>query len=483
MFRKNTPLILALFWVSSLILVSCSAPPTGLPEAELSPSLPPPQVTQRSQTEVPDPEIPTPAPPPATSGIDVVEADLSGVTLSFWHVWSWETGDRLERLVDTFNAVNEFGIRVETVKQDGYGELNRALSGALATEALPHLIVGFPNQLRLWESEDQILVDLQAYINDPIWGYTESEQADFYPRMWAQDIADEKRLGLPAQRSLQFLFYNRTWADELGFETPPETLEEFTTQACAAAGEYFNDEDQSNDGLGGWTIDTSTATVLGWFRAFGGEYDFPDGYRFGSEQNTLALGYLKSLFDRGCAWLAASRYPNEEFATRKALFINTSIAGIPYQEEAFSLAGSEDNWTSIPFPGENGESITILFGPSYAIVESDEVEQLATWLFLKWLLEPNNQAQWVEVSGHLPSRISALDSLAVYQASHPQWAAAAALISTAYAEPQHASWGTVRWTVSDAAEQVFRLGLTEEQVPALLEELDLTAAELHASYR
>jgi ABC-type glycerol-3-phosphate transport system substrate-binding protein len=124
-----------------------------------------------------------------------------------------------------------------------------------------------------------------------------------------------------------------------------------------------------------------------------------------------------------------------------------------------------------------------VFGPSFAMLKSTPEEELATWLLIKWLLEPENQARWIRASDHLPSRASAAEALTDYAEQHPQWEEALALLQLAQPEPGHASWGVVRWALSDAAEQLFRLGLTSEQVPALLEELEDTAAEMHARSR
>ena len=260
----------------------------------------------------------------------------------------------------------------------------------------------------------------------------------------------------------------------MGFTQPPATIEAFTEQACAAAGFFFSDEDPTNDGLGGWVIDTSTSTMLGWIEAFGGAIETPQGYQFGGEEVTESFAFIKDLYDRGCAWLSANRYPNAELATRQALFISSSLSGLPFQQEAFEQAGSDDLWTVLPFPTLDGQPVVPLTGPSFAMIKTTPAEQLGTWLFLKWLLEPERQARWVSASGHLPSRASARAALETYEAAHPQWSSALALLPYSRSEPRHGSWGVVRWALSDAAEQIYRLGLTLDQLPALQEELDQT---------
>ncbi len=417
------------------------------------------------------------------SQLGVETRDLQGTTLTFWHVWSWEAGEALQDLVDQFNRDNPDGIQVEAENLESYGDLSRQLTEALAAGDPPQVVVGFNNQIRGWDRSFGAVVDLGPYVSDPERGFSTDDMKDFYPLFWEQEQYGDARLGLPAQRSAQVLFYNTTWAQELGFSAPPATLAEFEEQACTAAAAYFNDEDETNDGLGGWVIDTTTAPVLTWIYAFGGEVETPSGYEFVTPETENAFAFLKGLFDSGCGWLAQSRFPNDEFATRKALFISSSTTGLPFQEEAFSENGSSDRWQVIAYPSATGTPIIDVFGPSFAILESSPSEQLAAWLFVRWLLEPENQAAWIETTGHLPSRAAALDHLAGYAGRHAQWNQAVQLLPWGLPEPKHASWGSVRWVLSDAAEQMFRIGLTPEQLPALLLELERTAAELHAQSR
>ncbi len=52
-------------------------------------------------------------------------------------------------------------------------------------------------------------------------------------------------------QSAQVMFYNNTWASELGFDAAPQTADEFKEQACAAAAANDADDTPDNDGTGG----------------------------------------------------------------------------------------------------------------------------------------------------------------------------------------------------------------------------------------
>ncbi len=425
---------------------------------------------------------PTATPEPV-SPLGVDPADLRGVNVQFWHTWSGEVKDVLDDLVKKFNASNQHRIRVEATYQGYYDEMSEKVSTALNTGNYPHLVVGYNYQALTWASARDILVDLDDYANDPVWGFTEEELADFYPVFWEQDVIGSKRVGIPAQRSAHFLYYNLTWAEDLGFTSPPTTPAQFKRQACAAAQANQQDDNPDNDATGGWIISTNYSAVLPWMIAFGGEVAVSneEGYKFDTPDVENALTFLRDLYDDGCAWLAESQYPTSEFATRQGLFISDSLAGIPYQTMAFEEAGNDDEWTLLPYPSSTGDPVIDVYGPSFVMLESSPEEELAAWLFAKWITSAENQAALIQVSGLYPIRASTLDYLEIKNAVHPQFAASLELIPYARPEPGYQSWRTVRWAVSDAATQLFRYYFTIDQVPSLVELLNQTAEELHAN--
>ncbi len=181
-----------------------------------------------------------------------------------------------------------------------------------------------------------------------------------------------------------------------------------------------------------------------------------------------------------------NRYPNPEFASRQALVTTSSIAGIPYQAKAMGEAGSTDEWTLIPFPATGDKPVMDIYGPSFFVVKSTPEKQLASWLFLKWFTQPENQAKWAKVSGYLPTRASTIDYLKDYLNENPQYAAGFNAVFGGQVElkfePRDASWNAVRGAIFDTISQIFAEDFTVDQIPALLEQLQAQADELYAEY-
>ena len=392
----------------------------------------------------------------------------------------------LQDLIDEFNTTNQWGMIVVPQAAPTSDQLFADLEAALEQGTAPDLTVAPLYQAQQWDQQ-KVLVDLTPYINDPTWGYTPEEQADFYPVFWQHDIHQGKRLGVPALRFGQLLFYNATWGQELGFSVPPATPDMFRDQACAAAQANRLDNNPENDSSGGWIISTQYSAMLGWLAAYDGQIITPEEnrntesspYQFNTAHTIQALTFLRQLYDDGCTWHSTQEYPDTDFAARRGLFATGSLSDIPYITEALKQAGSSDQWRVLPFPSPDGVPAFTVYGPSFNVLGSSPVQQLASWIFIKWLLESPNQARLVRVSGALPLRPSTLDALKAYAQGHLQWADAANALEFAQAEPQAPSWYIVRFALSDAGSQLFRSYFTIDQVPSLVKFLDQTAAELH----
>lgn len=400
---------------------------------------------------------------------------MRGVTITVWHPWFGIEASLLETQVADFNAVNEWGIQVLTAGQSNYAELFNNVTASLAAPDKPNLVIGLPEHALFWD-ERMGVVDLAPYVNDPVWGLSADEIADFPSVFWDQDEAGGKRLGMPAERTTRLMFYNETWARELGFGAPPATAEEFRAQACAANAAFRANDDPADDAFGGWLVDTEPMTAFSWMLAFGGGPLEGEGYRFLRPENIAAFRFVKALFDEGCAFRLTETTPGEAFAGRRALFVTGGPEDIAAQSRAFLERASADQWTLIPFPGQ--KPTMAVYGSSYIMLKSNDVKQLASWLFLRWMLSPQNQARWVETTGMFPLRASALDLLAPYAAAHPQWVEAVKLLPAAQRTPRLASWRLIRLVLGDGFEFMFRVNTPVGQVPAILADMDRAVEDL-----
>lgn len=418
-------------------------------------------------------------PTPAASRLNVEKEALRGVQVKVWHPWFGAEASLFESQVAQFNKQNEWGIVVSAQSKSNYSELFSQTDAALKNSSASQIVIALPEHALGWQAD---VVDLNPYVSDPIYGWDAFEISDFPTVIWKQDEVDGKRYGVPAQRTARFILYNQGWARELGFDSPPETSAAFEAQACAAHRALSRDDDPNNDALGGWLIDTNSMTPLSWMIAFGGGAQEQDGYRFLAPGNIAAFKYLKTLQQKGCAWVASPELSAfDRFASRQALFATASLEDLSDQSRAFIAAGSKDEWTVLKFPGEERDAF-VVYGSSFVMFKSDDATQLASWLFMRGIFSAENQARWVKSTGLFPLRDSTMDLLADYSADHPQWASAVKLLSSGEITPQLSSWRVVRVMLGDAFSDMFDTirhpDLTDGQVPLILRQMDETVGDI-----
>ena len=475
-----------IFWFLLLFIgvgfSACNPPvPVSTPEKTIQPEV----TATRSTPLTPTRPVLTPTQTPEpVSVLNITEEQLKGVVVRFWHHWPGPSGDLVQTLVEEFNLTNPWGILAVEIYQGNLDQIDEKLDLSKANSDRPDLVVGYLHQAITWD--EQIgLVDLNDYLMDPIWGFSSQDVADFYPVFWEYDFSQEKRLGIPAQRYGQLLFYNQSWARDLGFTAAPLTTEMFMQQACAASSANNQDQSGANDGTGGWVISSEYPAVLSWLFAFDSKiFDENSAnskapYDFDHAQVLQAYTYLREMYDQGCAWLPENPWPETYFSERKALFASGSITDIPYFLDALQRAGNTDQWTALAYPGPEDTQALNVYGPSFQVLESTEQQQLAAWLLMKWLLESENQTRLVQTTLAFPLRISVAQQLQQTGMQPPVWGAAVDLLEYARVEPAVRSWDLVRWAISDSATQLFRSYTTAEQIPGLVRYLDQTAAELH----
>jgi len=410
--------------------------------------------------------------------------DVSGVVVQFWHVYG-EADPRNEAIlaiVDEFNASNEFDITVEALDQGTYNDLEDKVNAGIQSGDTPHIAQAYTSALNNWATVDMV-VDLSQFVSDKEHGLTEDEIADIYPGVYNLGVtADGVRLGWPLSQSANAMVYNFTWAQELGFDSPPTSPEELKEQLCAAAEANLTDDDPDNDSGTGMVWFPSTSNLLSFIHAFGGDILNDDGtaYEFNTPEVKAAVMYVNELRDADCTF-ETEDYPNPEQGLRLALITLSSTSGLKYYGYAFADAGNEtDVWGFLPFPGPDGGQGTDAYIQTIGVLKSTPEQELASWLFIKYLTAPANQATWIEASGYLPTQYSVEGMLVDYMAAVPQYQSTMAIAKLGQGEPEtFTAWYSVRRALEDAAAYLYA-AVDEAEIDAILTELNITAAELVA---
>jgi multiple sugar transport system substrate-binding protein len=425
-------------------------------------------------TEAPAAEEPATEAPAAEEPTAEPMMDLSGTTVMFWSVY--DEGDALNDLINEylteFNATNEYGITVEHLGQVDYNPLRDKVNAGLTSGDLPNIAQAYTSDFLAWDMLDAV-TDLTPFVNDPDYGLTQDELDAIYPGVFADGLTvDGRRLVWPLSQSANAMVYNFTWAKELGFDNPPSNTAELKEQLCAGAA-------ANNDGTGGLVWYPSASNYLSFAFAFGGSIlnDDNTAYDFTSQPFVDAAMFVNDLKAAGCTFETES-YPNPEQANRIALMTLSSTAGLRYYTSAFEDANNDDDWGFLPFVGPNGQQAADAFTQSVGVLTSTPEQDLASWLFIKFMTSPENQARWVEASGYLPTQFTTDPLLADYVASQPKFQTVLDIAAIGHAEPQtFPAWNSVRSAIDDTAALLYDPTLDEAGIMAILEQLTADAAD------
>lgn len=430
----------------AVLLLSACAPSVILLTDE--PSSKSGSTTHSAEEALPTAVVRTPQPTPTqVNPINVSPDQLKGVEVRIWHGWDGTTASLLEQMAGEFNLSNPWGIKITPVSRQNFNLLAAEMEKIPAE--YPEAIIALPEQILSWQKQ---VVELNPYLEYPEAGFNSAELSAFAE----QSNPGGTRLGIPAARSAWFIFYNQSFAHDLGFESAPQTPEDFTKQACAANAFWKQDQDLTNDGFGGLALEVTPnwQSAYAWLGAGGGELFQNGEFNFNNPGNLSALEFVANLRKDDCAWLPDTNTNLENLASRRAIFITGSLEDIAGQNTAFSEGGSTDEWTLLPFPGPH--SGIVAYGPDYAILKTDQPHQLAAWLFIRWMLEPQNQARWAVDTGLLPVTLPAIKMFEADPASTAQWKAALKFIPQTLTQPQTAGWRKANKVLADGAFAYFR---------------------------
>jgi len=470
---KPTPAISKIVLIICILLmVSCQ--PTG--ENTLNTPLPTPTDEQTSSDQIIDETI------QEDGHSDLISKKiLHGLELEFWHPWAGETDEMVEELVDNFNRENPWSITINSISHANQDVLIEDLTEAFINkEKIPDLIVSNSQSLQAWYAEGFAIKEVDPFIRFDSESSVEKTMPEILPIFLNVDVVDEKRIGIPAYQSGQFLFYNQTWGNELGFEDFPRTIETFTEQACAAAKNNLYDAIIENSGTGGWIYSSEGLSLLSWLRVFsGGDLINSRSQPILTQpENINALTFLFNLYLDDCAWTGKKPQPYAYFSNRFALFYSGQMEDIIKQIKYNNANGNTDKWVLIPYPSTIGKPTVIVEGLSYAITTENEEQSLAAWEFIKWMLAPENQAVFVEKTGVFPLTNEVIEQVDANSEMYTIWKSSLQYLPYAQAEPSFKEWYAMEKVLGDVGWQLTQYTMRSENIPTLLTDAEVMMGEL-----
>ena len=372
--------------------------------------------------------------------------DPSGQSIVYWHNHSDSNETMLLSIIDEFNTTNPWGISVTAQYQGNYGDIHdKMISAIQAGSGTPDLVVAYQNDMATYQLSDALL-DMNGLVEGDAWGLSASDQADFFPDIYNQDIFptyNNERLGFPPNRSLEIMYYNMDWIGELGYSAPPTTTLQFQEMACEAEQNPFSGS-IGTDSMG-YQLNVSASRFASWVFAFGGELfnDTSQQYTLNSKEAINAMTFLQGLFFSGCAELVYGYDDQTDFGNGELIFTLASSSGLPFYRSSVEN-GADFNWSVSSLPYTDTHPTLNIYGASISIPKHTPERELAAWLFLKHFTTPGIQNDWVRATQYFPVRQSVADNLGDYFSQNPQYEKAFSFLPYGKPEPSTPNYQTVR---------------------------------------
>lgn len=344
-------------------------------------------------------------------------AQLQGspVAIDYWHRSGGNAATEWEKLAAKFNEEMAGQVEVTIVAQGDIQELNQKVRAAAAGGGLPGATMGDDYDITQY-AFNGIIMPIEPFLNDAENGIPAEEQADFLPNQLNRHklaIYGDHMMAFPQGFSAFTCFWNVDALKAAGFDGPPKTWQEFPDHLRAVV--------KANPGMFGWNIGNAGDDFISTMLMYGVTWIKDDGSatNFDRPEPLEIMTWWKALADDGLFTVIDGDEASNAFVAGKSVYYIDSSGNADDFERDITFGW---NCGLPPQGADNPQPVCEMYGPINTIPKNDAARELAGWLWLKWLTNPEALAEWVTVTGYFPSRYSVADSpeLKAYYAQYPR---------------------------------------------------------------
>jgi multiple sugar transport system substrate-binding protein len=406
-----------------------AAAPTTAPAAA-KPTTAPAAAAPTTAAAAPAPTTAAPAqpaggpvsnPPTSPQMVDAINIQGQHVEVTYWHNRPQVDQDTLQTMLDEFNKTNPYGIVAHAeIAGAAYPDVYNKVNAAIQAGQPPEMSVAYQNQAAFYRAQGAV-IDLNPFLKSTKYGLSADDLKDYFQAFLDSDQNPQfsgERLGFPAQRSMDVLYYNADMLKLAGLDSAPRDWKAWEDAACKA----------STGPTSGWAVQHDASTFAAVIFGHGGQLLADDGrsYVFNSPAGVESLAMMQRMFKNKCAVEVPTSERNGEqnrFGAGTAMFTLGSSSGLPFYQQAVA-GGAKFNW-SIDMPPDNGKPAINLYGASISVYKTTPEKELASWLVLKYLGEKPQTTKWATTTGYLPVRQSAKQDVINAFKSDPKWSGVA----------------------------------------------------------
>ncbi len=342
------------------------------------------------------------------------EPAASPVRITFWHSESASAGSNLAALVQRFNA-SQSQVVVDATYQGPPTDLALKLLAGLSADDVPALA-------SVAEGFTQSLIDTRRTV--PIQQFVDSEGYDLSPLLTPPldyFTVDGSLRAMPYGLLVPLMYYNKVAFREAGLdpERPPGTLAE----ASEVSEKLVRRDAAGNTTRAGLALDVQPWFVEAMLTDAGvplvdngnGRDGRATAIAFEGEEARNLFRWWDGMEEAGLA-INVGRNPG---GAEQLIAVASGRAAMAYSSSAVmrtivdaiaaGIEGVELGVAPLPAiqPASDGLPRGVYSRSLWIMAGRPAAEQEAAWTFIKWLLEPEQQAEWFAGSGYLPVRSDA----------------------------------------------------------------------------
>ena len=319
-----------------------------------------------------------------------------GVTdIVIWHTWTLHQEEGFQELVDSFNAQNPdspFRIVVQTQPP---ADWEAQITTNVRVGTGPDVVFVFPSMMVNFLNAD-LIVDLTPLVDEILPDF----RSNLHPAVYEEVTQWDGRIfGIPAVRTGEVLYYNRTLLDELGL-VPPTTWTEVEAVARAI---------HAHTGYPGFGFDSYIDAILA-LSIQNGSPGFIDAANlevlFNNEYTVERVEWLAGLVNEGIFNFTPGVFHSGQFGSQVVGMYVGSSAG--YNHVA-SAVGDNFEFGVVGMPQEGPGRFAGAWGGNAVIFHSDEARERAAFEFIAYLISPENTAAWAIMFGGASPYASAME--------------------------------------------------------------------------
>ncbi len=340
--------------------------------------------------------------------------DAAPVTIEFWYGLGGNLGEKMQTLIDKFNA-SQSEVIVKPIVQASYPETEKKLQAAIAAGDVPAAVLASNHD---WARKGYYKALDEFIANDPSFN-----PDDVIPTFLEQGKVDGKQYFLPMYGTTQVMYYRKDALEKHGYK--PEDLGTWEALAEAASKMAVKEGDQTT--FYGWEPMWDAANMIDASLGKGGKFLNEDGKTVAIDSpewvETWEL-FRKWLHDDrimrihygGQGWEYWYKTIDDVMQGRAAGYTGSSG---DQGDLDFAIVGAmeQPGWEGIG-PGKPVASAIMAGIPAKASPE----QQQAAYKWFSFFMEAENSAFWSINTGYIAIRESVLEEpeFVSYSETHPQ---------------------------------------------------------------